>query len=102
MTTKAAILRCLEEMESKLAELRAALEQWPEEASPTHALADFEPEECAGETDDLHEVFTTLRAAWDIPPDVRPELPLAELQKAMAEDLPENWASREVMRMREE
>ena len=102
MTTKAAILRCLEEMESKLAELRAALEQWPEEASPTNAWADFEPEESAGETDDLHEVFITLRAAWDIPPDVQPELPLVEIQKAMAEDLPENWASREVMRMREE
>ena len=39
---------------------------------------------------------------WDIPPDVKPDLPLEELQQAMAKGLPENWASREVMRMREE
>jgi len=54
------------------------------------------------DANDLHEVFAILRAGWNIPPDVQPDMPLEELQKAMAERLPENWASREIMRMREE
>lgn len=104
MMTKATILQCIAEMESKLAELRAAVEQWPAvpHMTGTDALADLEREGGLEEADALHEVFATLRAAWNIPPDVQPALPLEELQKAMAEGLPENWASREVMRMREE
>ena len=104
MMTKATILRCLAEMESKLAELRAAVEQWPAvpQITPTAELQDLEREGSLGEAKALREVFATLRAAWNIPPDVEPVLPLEELQKAMAEGLPENWASREVMRMREE
>lgn len=101
---KAAILRWVEEMESKLAELRAVVTQLPEapEAPSMDALADLEQEEGIEDTDDLHEVFVTLRAAWNIPSDVQPDLPLEELQKAMAEGLPENWASREILRLREE
>ena len=102
--TKAAILRCIAEMESKLAELRAALKQWPAvpETPPADALRDLEREESLEETNDLHEVFVTLRAGWNIPPDVQPTLSLEELQRAMAEGLPKGWASGEVMRMREE
>jgi hypothetical protein len=104
MMTKSALLRWIEEIESKLTELRAAVAQWPEaaEAVSTDALTDFEHEETLKDANDLHEVFAILRAEWDIPPDVRPDMPLEELQKAMAEGLPENWASREIMRMREE
>jgi hypothetical protein len=54
------------------------------------------------EANALREVLAPLQAAWNIPPDVEPVLPLEKLQKAMAEGLPEYWASREVMRMREE
>ena len=102
--TKTAILRCIEEMESKLAEVRAAVEKLPEmiEATTTDALADLQHEETPEETNDLEGVFATLRAAWNIPPDVKPDMPLEELQQAMIEGLPENWASREIMRMREE
>jgi hypothetical protein len=45
----------------------------------------------------LEVVFATLRAAWNIPPDVKPDMPVEELQQAMIEGWPENWASREVM-----
>ena len=102
--TKAAILRFIGEMENKLAELRAVVKKLPEaaEARPANTLADLEQEETEEEANDLSEVFATLRAAWNIPPDVEPDMPLEELQKAMAEGLPENWASREIMRMREE
>ncbi len=102
--TKTTILRYIREMESKLAELRAAVEKLPEvtEAITTDTLADLEQEESKEEANDLNMVFTVLRTAWDIPSDVKPDLPLEEVQKAMAEGLPENWASRELMRMREE
>ena len=102
--TKSALLRLIEEIESKLTELRAAVAQWPEvaEAVSVEALTDFEQEETLKAGNDLHEVFAILRAGWDIPPDVQPDMPLEELQKAMVEGFPENWASREIMRMREE
>jgi hypothetical protein len=104
MMMKTAILRWLEEMESKLAELRAVIQQLPEapEAPPMDALTDLEQEEGSEDTNDLHEVFVALRAAWHIPSDVQPDLPIEDLQNAMAEGLPENWASREIMRLREE
>jgi hypothetical protein len=102
--TKAAILRCIKEMEDKLAELRTAVEQWPEgaETPSSNILGDFTREEDIKAANNLHEVFATLRAAWNIPSDVQPDLPIEALQHAMAEGLPENWASREIMRMREE
>ena len=104
MMTKSALLRWIEEIESKLTELRAAVAQWPEvaEAVSADALTDLEQEETVKEANDLHEVFAILRAGWAIPPDVQPAMPLEALQKAMAEGFPENWASREIMRMREE
>jgi hypothetical protein len=104
MMTKAVILRCIEDMERKLAELRTVVEQLSEATAtiPTDVVEDLEQEESIGAAHDLHEVFAFLRAAWNIPPDVRPDMPLEELQKAMAEGLPENWASREIMQMREE
>jgi outer membrane protein TolC len=102
--TKAAILRCIEEMESKLGELRAAVKELPEatEERPADALIDLEQEEAEEEANDLSMIFATLRTVWGIPPDVKPDMPLEELQQAMAEGLPENWASRELMRLREE
>jgi hypothetical protein len=104
MMTKSALLRWIEEIESKLAGLRSAVTQWPEavEAVSAEALTDLEQEETRKEGNDLHEVFAILRTGWDIPPDVQSDMPLEELQKAMAEGCPENWASREIMRMREE
>ena len=104
MTKKAMILRCIEELEHKLAELQAAVEQWSEATAvaPADALAGLEREESLEQANDLHEVFATLRVAWNIPSDVQPDMPLEQLQQAMAEGLPENWASCEVMRMREE
>jgi hypothetical protein len=102
--TKSALLRWIEEIESKLAELRTAVTQWSEtaEAVSAETLTDLEQEEILKEGNDLHEVFAILRAGWDIPPDVQPDMPLEELQKAMVEGCPEDWASREIMRMREE
>ena len=104
MMTKSALLRWIEDIESKLAELRAAVTQWSEaaEAVSAETLTDLEQEETLKEGNDLHEVFAILRAGWDIPSDVQPDMPLEELQKAMVEGCPENWASREMMRMREE
>jgi hypothetical protein len=104
MMTKAALLRWIEEIESKLAELRAAVAQWPEvaEAVSADALTDLEQEETRKEAHDLHAVFAILRAGWAIPPDVQPAMPLEALQKAMAAGCPEHWASCEIVRMREE
>ena len=101
MMTKSALLRWIEEIESKLAELRVAVAQWPEVVS-ADILTDLEQEETGKEAHDLHEVFAILRSGWDIPPDVQLDMPLEALQKVMAEGAPENWASREIMRMREE
>jgi hypothetical protein len=53
-------------------------------------LTDLEQEDTPKQANDLHEVFAILRAEWDIPPDVQPDMPLEELQKAMAEGCPEN------------
>ena len=102
--TKVMILRCIEELESTLATLRAAVEQWSEasETPPGSALDSFVQAENSAEPADLHEIFATLRTAWHIPPEAPPDIPLIELQKAMVEGLPENWASREVMRIRKE
>jgi hypothetical protein len=65
-------------------------------------LTDLEQEETVKEVHDLHEVFAIRRARWAIPPDVQLGMPLEALQKAMAEGSPEDWASREIMRMRQE
>ena len=102
--TKVMILRCIEELENTLTTLRAAVEQWSEasETPPGSSLDSFVQAENSAEPADLHEIFATLRTAWHIPPEALPDIPLTELQKAMVEGLPENWASREVMRMREE
>ena len=104
MMTKSTLLRWIEEIESKLVELRAAVAQWSEaaEAVSAETLTDLEQEETLKEDNELHEVFAILRAEWGIPPDVQPDMPLEDLQKAMVEGFPENWASREIMRMREE
>ena len=86
-----------------LAALRAAVEQWPEtrEATPPDVLADFEQEETDTEAHDLSMVFASLCAAWNIPSDVTLDMSLQALQQAVAEGLPENWASRQSMRRRE-
>lgn len=104
MMTKVMILQCIEELESTLATLRVAVEQWSEAIETPHgsALDSFVQAENSEEPTDLQELFAMLRTAWNIPPEAPPDTPLTELQKAMAEGLPENWASREVMRMREE
>jgi hypothetical protein len=77
MMTKSALLRWIEEIENKLAELRAAVTQWSEaeEAVSAEALTDLEQEETLKEGNDLHEVFAILRAGWDIPSDVQPDMP---------------------------
>ena len=102
--TKRAILQLITEMERKLAASRVAVDQWPETtaAEPADILTDLEQEESETEAQDLRFVFASLRTAWNIPPDLTPDMPWEELQRAMAEGLQENWASREIMRMREE
>src|SRR3989442_11510626 len=84
MMTKSALLRWIEEIDSKLAELRAAVAQWSEaaEAMSAEALTDLEQEETLKEGNDLHEVFAILRTGWDIPPHVQPDMPLEELQNS--------------------
>ena len=102
--TKTAILQLITEMQRKLGALRLAVEQWPETtvAERADALTDLEPEETETEAQDLSFLFATLRTAWNIPPDLKSDMPLEALQQAMAEGLQEHWASREIMRMREE
>jgi hypothetical protein len=102
--TKTAILQLIMEMERKLAALRVAVEQWPETpaAERADALTDLEQEATETQPEDLSFLFATLRTTWNIPPDLKPDMPLEALQQAMAEGLQENWASREIMRMREE
>jgi hypothetical protein len=102
--TKTAILQLITEMEHKLAALRVAVEQWPETlaAERADALTGLEQEETEIEPPDLSFLFTILRTTWHIPPDLKPDMPLEALQQAMAEGRQENWASREIMRMREE
>jgi len=102
--TKTAILQLITEMECKLAALQVAVEQWPETpaAECADALTDLEQEETEIEAQDLSFLFATLRTAWNIPPDLTPDMPLEALQQAMAEGLQEHWASREIMRMRGE
>jgi len=102
--TKATILRCIEEMESKLVELRQAVEKLADggELKSTDPLADLLQDNTEENDQGLEAVFTSLRKAWNVPPDYKLEMTLEEAQNAMAEGIPENWASREIMRMREE
>jgi hypothetical protein len=104
MMTKDTILRCIKELESNLAKLRKAVEKLPAVPEPASAdiLSNLEQEEIEDESNSLDQLFAIVREQWNIPPDIKPEMPLEEIQKAMAQDLPENWASREILRMREE
>lgn len=101
--TKTTMLRMIEEIENQLATLRQAVEQLSETTETTEVdiLTELE-QEVVEKNDDLEVIFSVLRQVWDIPPDMKTELSLLEIQKAMSEGLPENWASHEVMRMREE
>jgi hypothetical protein len=104
MMRESALLRWTEEIESNLDELRAAVTQWPEAAwaVSADALTELEQEEAPEGANDLDEILAILRAEWDISPDAQLDMLLDELQKAMAEGFPENWGSREIMRMRKE
>ena len=100
--TKTTILQCIEEMENNLIVLRQAVERMPESVSDTASITpDFEQED-AEVNGDLDAIFATLREFWNIPSDIEVIEPLQKIREAMAADLPENWASREIIRMREE
>ncbi|NIW93680.1 MAG: hypothetical protein GWN20_12540 [Phycisphaerae bacterium] len=101
--TKTTMLRMIEDIENQLATLRQAVEQLSEapETTEVDILTELE-QEVVEKNDDLEVIFSVLREVWDIPPDMKTELSLLEIQKAMSEGLPENWASREAIRMREE
>jgi len=103
MITKTTMLEVIEKIENQLAALRQAVEQLPEstDLTPVDILIDLEKE--LDEKDhDLETIFNNLRQGWNIPLEVKSDLPLLEIQKTMAEGRPENWTSREVMRIREE
>jgi hypothetical protein len=104
MMTKETILRLIEEIESKFTELRQAMEIWPErtEQMPTDPLADLFQEDTEEDDKGLESVFGILRVAWAIPADYKPEITLDEAQNALAKGMLESWASREIIRMREE
>lgn len=76
------------------------LEQ-PLKLMPADTLEAMEQEETE-EAETLEEVFAILRQAWNIPLDIKLDVPFTEVQKAMAYGVPENWASREIMGLREE
>jgi hypothetical protein len=95
MITKTEILHTIEEMESKLAQLKEAINEMDITTSESETA--FSEDEGNVET-----MLAIMREAWNIPEDFQPTLSLEELQNALAEGLPENWASREIMRMREE
>jgi hypothetical protein len=99
--TKEAILRRIDTMRLQLDELRAAVEQLPD-GQNGESLTDWDMAEGEGEDASLEAMLEMLRKAWDVPEEFVPEMTLEEAQDAMAEGMPENWASREIMRMREE
>ncbi len=51
---------------------------------------------------ELDAIFATVREIWHIPADLKPDLPLPEIRQKMIADLPANWASRELIQLREE
>lgn len=77
--------------------------QLPDGHDPLGDLEREEDEEWEEVSDEEKEAaFKLVREVLGIPPDYVPEMTLDEAAKAMAEGMPENWASREIMRMREE
>lgn len=50
----------------------------------------------------IGEIFSTLRSVWKIPAELAREFSLKDMQKKMSEGLADNWASRELLDMREE
>ncbi|MFQ5617091.1 MAG: hypothetical protein ACE5GO_11620, partial [Anaerolineales bacterium] len=91
----------LDELESTLVYLRQRLEKipWIEEPIPGEDGPDDADLVLA---EDLEEMFKAMREVWNIPPDFKPTVSFAEVRPEMGKGLPENWASREIIRMREE
>ncbi len=97
------ILQRIDAMEIQLKELRAAVEQLPDGHDVLADLEREDDEEWEEVSDEEKEAaFKLVREVLGISPDYVPEMTLDEAAKAMAEGMPENWGSREIMRMREE
>ncbi len=100
--TKEEILQRIDAMQAQLDELRAAVEQLPDGHDP---LADLEREDEEWEEvsdEEKEAAFKLVREVLGIPPDYVPEMTLEEAREEMGKGMPENWGSREIMRMREE
>lgn len=54
------------------------------------------------EINDLNNVFNCVRSIWNIPTNIPPTIPLTKIQETMSKGIPENWASRQIVKLREE
>lgn len=101
--TKIDIIQVITDMERRLAELSQVVEKLPKncEEAIVGTLLEIDLDGIKEDTG-LEMIFATLRQMWKTPPNINLDMPITEIQKAMSESLPENWASREIMRMREE
>lgn len=47
-------------------------------------------------------VFNNIRSIWNIPENISTHVPITDIQKEMSKNLPKNWASRQIIKLREE
>lgn len=98
MKTQEILLQQIEEIEQRLALLRAQVQSLPEVTdSEIHTHS---PE--AVDSNGIDDIFETLQALWQVDPDVAAEMSLEEMQAVMAQGMPVGGASQEIQRIREE
>ena len=87
------------EIENKLESLRDAVYNKLE-----HRLSEKIESEFPVENDEVYLdfVFKNIRSIWNIPENISTNVPIADIQKEMSRKLPKNWASRQIIKLREE
>ena len=95
MLSQAEIVEELSQIKAQLANLSRMVFMKPENAPETEQALELD-EKSTGE------IFSTLRSVWEIPAKLAREFSLKDMQKEMSEGLPDNWASHELLGMREE
>lgn len=98
MKAQEVLLQQIEEIERRLARLKAQVQGLPD----IDAIGEPDYPLELNDSNDIENVFETLREIWQIDLMSDSEIPAEEMQAAMTQDMPANWASQEIQRMREE
>lgn len=97
--SKESIIHEFYEIENKLESLRDAVSNILEQGLSKKKESDF-----PNEHDEIYLdlIFDNIRAIWNIPENIPLNNPIAAIQKEMSQKLTRNWASRQIIKLREE